>query len=112
MHPAHGFYADFPVVQAQHRDMFPTTKQGAALAAAGRKTTIMSLLDLTHSGSGLAGRLADAFARLAEGRRRRSLYRRTVRELGALDDRGLRDLGLNRDMIEDVARNGMAATRS
>lgn len=34
---------------------------------------------------------------------RRSVYRRTVRELGALNDRELADLGMSRSMIRQIA---------
>lgn len=71
--------------------------------------TTMALLDFTNSGSGLAGRVSDGIARLLEARARRVLYRRTVRELGALGDRELADLGLNRGMIQSVARDASAA---
>lgn len=70
----------------------------------------MTLLDLSHRGSGLAGRIADGFARLAAAHARRNLYRRTVRELEALSDRELADLGLNRAAIHGVARDAAAAT--
>ena len=76
-----------------------------------KRKTNMSLLDLAHRGSGVTGRLADAFARLSEARARRSLYRQTVRELRGLGDRELADLGLNRAMIHSVARDSVAATR-
>ena len=73
--------------------------------------TDMAILDFTHSGSGLAGRFTEGLARLSEARARRSLYRRTVSELQALDDRELADLGLNRGMIPGVAAEATAAHR-
>ena len=72
----------------------------------------MTLLDLSHRGSGLGNRLADAVSRMAAARARRSLYRRTVRELGLLSDRELADLGVNRASIHSVARDAAAARLS
>lgn len=73
----------------------------------------MTLLDLSHghAKASLPGRLGSVLSRLAQARARRSLYRRTVRELNALGDRELADLGLNRNAIKFVARNAAAATR-
>ena len=71
--------------------------------------TAMAILDFTHSGSGFAARLADGFARFSDARARRGLYRRTVRELDALGDRELADLGLSRGMIRGVAGEATAA---
>ena len=47
-----------------------------------------------------AGAVADAFAAIDRDRR----YRMTVEELRRLNDRTLRDIGLNRDDIENVVR--------
>jgi uncharacterized protein YjiS (DUF1127 family) len=35
-------------------------------------------------------------------------YRVAVRELAAMGDRGLEDIGLNRSMIRDAARSGVS----
>lgn len=43
-------------------------------------------------------------ARMREARARREDYLRTVRELSALSDRDLADLGISRLTIEDLAR--------
>ncbi len=58
---------------------------------------------LLHGQSGLSARFtafsADLRARLA----RRAAFRTTLRELSALSDRELADLGLNRSVIRRVA---------
>ncbi|MBS0564445.1 MAG: DUF1127 domain-containing protein [Proteobacteria bacterium] len=51
----------------------------------------------------LLDRIAAFFAGLNDNRRRHATYRRTLRELDALSDRDLHDLGLHRAMIEQVA---------
>lgn len=71
----------------------------------------MTILDLTHRGSGLAERISDLIATQKAAHARRSLYRQTIRELNALSDRDLADLGMNRGMIPSVAREATAATR-
>jgi uncharacterized protein YjiS (DUF1127 family) len=65
------------------------------------------MADLTNSRSasaGLADRIAAFVADLRQTARRRALYTRTLRELNALTDRELTDLGISRLQIEDVAR--------
>lgn len=71
----------------------------------------MALLDITHGNSGLADRFGVLVARARAAHARRALYRNTVRELNALGDRDLADLGLSRGMIESVAREAVAGAR-
>ena len=52
---------------------------------------------------GFAGRLSAAIQRMQENRARRVVYRQTVRELNALTNRDLADLGINRAMITRLA---------
>ena len=52
---------------------------------------------------GLAGRLMAAIERMQENRARRVIYRQTVRELNALTNRDLADLGISRSMITRLA---------
>lgn len=66
----------------------------------------MAAIAHTHNAaatSGLAGRLMDAIQRMQENRARRVVYRQTVRELNALTNRDLADLGINRAMITRLA---------
>lgn len=51
----------------------------------------------------LADRLQGLFAQLREANVRRALYNQTRRELAALSDRDLSDLGFSRADIPDVA---------
>lgn len=56
-------------------------------------------------------RLAGLLARLGDGRERRRRYRATVRELAALDDDILADVGVPRGEVEAVARRVAAQHR-
>ena len=59
--------------------------------------------------TGLIGRLQAYVATLKEAARRRDVFRRTVRELNALSDREMSDLGIARIQVEDVAREAAYA---
>ncbi|MFC3166702.1 DUF1127 domain-containing protein [Paracoccus fontiphilus] len=66
----------------------------------------MAAIAHTHSAAAsfcFAGRLSAAIQRLQEHRARRAIYRQTVRELNALTERDLADLGINRAMITRLA---------
>lgn len=56
-----------------------------------------------RSQSGLTGRFATVAAGLREHLARRRLFKETFRELAALSNRELGDLGLNRSMIRRIA---------
>jgi uncharacterized protein YjiS (DUF1127 family) len=53
---------------------------------------------------GLADRFASFVASMKISAAKRNTYEKTVRELNALTDRELTDLGISRLSIEDVAR--------
>ncbi|GAB4263019.1 MAG: hypothetical protein Kow0013_09070 [Pararhodobacter sp.] len=53
--------------------------------------------------------LDDMIERIRVNRIRNAAYRNTVRELSALSDRDLADIGLNRSEIADIARKVAAA---
>lgn len=59
--------------------------------------------DIRGAQGGLAERVSDFFAALAEARARRAVYRQTLRELKALSGRELADLGIPRSTITRVA---------
>lgn len=66
----------------------------------------MAAIAQTHNAAatfGIAGRFMAAIQRLQENRARRVIYRQTVRELNALTNRDLADLGINRTMITRLA---------
>lgn len=64
----------------------------------------MSTMNMTRAlTAGLAERVAGLVAAFREGRRRRAVYNQTLRELRALSNRELADLGLDRSMITRVA---------
>ncbi|MGB0499382.1 MAG: DUF1127 domain-containing protein [Rubricella sp.] len=56
---------------------------------------------------GLFHTVADRFSTLRDRFEKRTLYNRTVRELGALTGSELADLGLDRSMIRSVARKAV-----
>ncbi|MEZ5778225.1 MAG: DUF1127 domain-containing protein [Paracoccaceae bacterium] len=52
---------------------------------------------------GLVDRITGFFAKLRDSRLRYKMYRQTVNELSALNDRELNDLGLHRSGINAIA---------
>lgn len=56
------------------------------------------------AGNGLADRIAGLFKSIKLAAARRAVYDQTVRELDALTNRELADLGISRLNIQDVAR--------
>jgi len=52
-------------------------------------------------------RALHAFETFKKTMRQRAMFRKTINELNSLSDRELHDLGLNRSMISDVARNAV-----
>lgn len=54
--------------------------------------------------SSLADRFGGIFAGFGAMIQRRRIYDQTLRELSALSDRDLSDLGMNREMVSAVAR--------
>jgi uncharacterized protein YjiS (DUF1127 family) len=61
--------------------------------------------------AGLWDRLTAMMASVRETRHRRALYTRTLRELNALTDKELADLGIARIQITDVAREAAFGTK-
>mgnify|MGYP001295612605 CR=1 FL=1 len=52
---------------------------------------------------GLTDRIGAFLRNLQDARSRYKVYRQTVRELNALTDRDLSDLGINRSMIDSIS---------
>lgn len=64
----------------------------------------MAFANATRAGEwGLAHSFSALLARLNDRRRRARVYRQTIGELKALNDRDLADLGIARSMIEGIA---------
>lgn len=53
--------------------------------------------------NGIGARLMTAIERMQENRARAAVYRQTLRELNALTNRDLEDLGIHRSMIKTIA---------
>ena len=70
----------------------------------------MTAYDLHTTAAARQGWLASTLARLSAARARRALFSQTVRELGALSDRELADLGIHRSQITAIA--GECAARA
>lgn len=65
----------------------------------------MAIANATRSTApGLAERLMTAFTAAKAELRRQRVYRRTLRELNALTERELADLGIHASMIQQIAR--------
>lgn len=67
---------------------------------------LMNSVDLPQQG-GLLSNFATLFATLSEKRARGSEYRRIVRELSAMSERDLADVGISRLSIRDIARESV-----
>ena len=67
----------------------------------------MTAIDLRQSAPSLMARLDRWLERYAAARARREAYLRTLRELHALDQRELDDLGIGRGEIARVARESV-----
>lgn len=61
--------------------------------------------------SGLWDRLVATLGELKAAQQRRAVYQRTLRELEALTDKDLTDLGISRIQIADVAREAAYGTK-
>jgi len=69
----------------------------------------MAFISLSRPGAPMAlpVRVMYALENVVKNLRQRRLYRQTIAELGALSDRELNDLGLNRATISAAARNAV-----
>lgn len=74
----------------------------------------MAAVAHTHNAAapfGIVGRLMAAIQHMQENRARRVIYRQTVRELNALTNRDLADLGISRAMITRLAHEAAWGTK-
>jgi len=74
----------------------------------------MATIAQTHQAaatSGITGRLMAAIQHMQENHARRVIYRQTVRELNALTNRDLADLGISRAMITRLAHEAAWGTK-
>ena len=62
-----------------------------------------AMSDITYTPAARTGRFASAYRSVVERIAKYRLYRRTLSELDALDNRELADLGMNRSMLRSIA---------
>ncbi|MDO5705167.1 MAG: DUF1127 domain-containing protein [Paracoccus sp. (in: a-proteobacteria)] len=70
------------------------------------RNRIMAAIDHIQNSvrqNGIGARLMTAIERMQENRARAAVYRQTLRELNALTNRDLEDLGIHRSMIKTIA---------
>jgi uncharacterized protein YjiS (DUF1127 family) len=80
-------------------------KHGDALQNKKVEATIMAYANSTRSATvSFADRLGTFTKTVTLALHRRRLFNQTVRELNALSDRDLADLGIHASMIKDIAR--------
>ncbi len=101
----HGSIARGSIVQVQHEAHVCAIRSGSQ-AAEGMKVRLKMTYATTTAKrpAGLWDRLSAMIAEARVARQRRALYLRTLRELNALTDKDLADLGIARIQIADVAR--------
>lgn len=63
----------------------------------------MAFVSTSSHSAGFSSWVKTSALRLREARAKRSVYAQTVRELSALDNRELDDLGISRYGIEEIA---------
>ncbi len=68
--------------------------------------------DIKQFEAGLLARVQSGFQSVSESYRKRRDFNRTIRELRALDDRELLDLGLGRSEIVSIAYDTVYGHRS
>jgi uncharacterized protein YjiS (DUF1127 family) len=81
----------------------PATATDAAARKKTRTTKMAYASGIRGSDSGLIERVASVTGSLRDGWRRFRVYRQTLRELNALGDRELADLGIHRSNIGAIA---------
>jgi len=92
------------IVQLQHRLMFaPTVRQTACVTDTDMRL-VMTYVNSTRAASGsFQNRLAAVAKHVRAALVRRRIYNQTARELNALTDRELADLGIHRADIPQIA---------
>ncbi|WP_354002143.1 DUF1127 domain-containing protein [Pseudogemmobacter humi] len=102
MRMLHGSIAEASVVQPQKETHVSDNKKGHTRPAG--KTEHMAYVNTSRAVMARPSLAADILAALRGALARRRLYVQTVNELNSLSERDLSDLGLNRSMISEVAR--------
>jgi uncharacterized protein YjiS (DUF1127 family) len=107
----HGSIAPPGIVRVRHEAHVCAIRSGTSPPVVMKVRLVMTYLNSSAKRtSGLWDRLMATVAEMKAAQRRRALYARTLRELEALTDKDLADLGISRLQIADVAREAAYGT--
>ena len=102
MQMLHGGIAGLSIVQSQNKFIFNITIDTTTTLLTKDKNMALTA-DSSFAKPAVVGGLFAALNKLTETMQRRRVYRKTVKELNALSDRNLSDLGVSRVSIHRLA---------